>query len=181
MLAHDPHVTDPILENHKPPSACYGSRKFKTYGARKPYTISKQQERWTEEEHKKFLEALKLYGRAWHRIEARGYQNCRSDEVMLKIFSLRWSENMTSHNVNNIHLFQVRATPGHTLGCVTYVTGDGPDQPQPRMAFTGDALLIRGCGRTDFHVLFLRIHKICDLPCQLLSVHFSATRLLSAN
>ncbi|XP_057812246.1 persulfide dioxygenase ETHE1 homolog, mitochondrial-like [Salvia miltiorrhiza] len=45
---------------------------------------------------------------------------------------------------------EVRATPGHTQGCVTYVTGDGPDQPQPRMAFTGDALLIRGCGRTDF-------------------------------
>lgn len=47
---------------------------------------------------------------------------------------------------------QVRATPGHTAGCVTYVTGDGPNQPQPRMAFTGDALLIRGCGRTDFQV-----------------------------
>ena len=47
---------------------------------------------------------------------------------------------------------QVRATPGHTIGCVTYVTGDAPDQPQPRMAFTGDALLIRGCGRTDFQV-----------------------------
>ncbi|KAL8512386.1 hypothetical protein ACS0TY_018754 [Phlomoides rotata] len=45
---------------------------------------------------------------------------------------------------------EVRATPGHTQGCVTYVTGDGPNQPQPRMAFTGDALLIRGCGRTDF-------------------------------
>lgn len=45
---------------------------------------------------------------------------------------------------------EVRATPGHTQGCVTYVTGDGPDQPQPRMAFTGDTLLIRGCGRTDF-------------------------------
>ncbi|XVE72347.1 hypothetical protein DITRI_Ditri11bG0032000 [Diplodiscus trichospermus] len=47
---------------------------------------------------------------------------------------------------------EVRATPGHTLGCVTYVTGDGPNQPQPRMAFTGDALLIRGCGRTDFQL-----------------------------
>lgn len=45
---------------------------------------------------------------------------------------------------------EVRATPGHTKGCVTYVTGDGEDQPKPRMAFTGDALLIRGCGRTDF-------------------------------
>ncbi|CAN0913947.1 Persulfide dioxygenase ETHE1 homolog, mitochondrial [Linum grandiflorum] len=47
---------------------------------------------------------------------------------------------------------EVRATPGHTQGCVTYVTGDGPDQPKPRMAFTGDTLLIRGCGRTDFQV-----------------------------
>jgi sulfur dioxygenase len=45
---------------------------------------------------------------------------------------------------------EVRGTPGHTLGCVTYVTGDGLEQPKPRMAFTGDALLIRGCGRTDF-------------------------------
>ncbi|KAK1368058.1 hypothetical protein POM88_034150 [Heracleum sosnowskyi] len=32
---------------------------------------------------------------------------------------------------------EVRSTPGHTLGCVTYVTGNGPNQPQPRMAFTG--------------------------------------------
>ncbi|KAJ6811596.1 protein REVEILLE 2-like [Iris pallida] len=36
---------------------------------RKPYTITKQRERWSEEEHKKFLEALQLYGRAWRRIE----------------------------------------------------------------------------------------------------------------
>ena len=38
----------------------------------------------------------------------------------------------------------VRATPGHTSGCLTYVLDD------QRMAFTGDSLLIRGCGRTDF-------------------------------
>jgi glyoxylase-like metal-dependent hydrolase (beta-lactamase superfamily II)/rhodanese-related sulfurtransferase len=36
------------------------------------------------------------------------------------------------------------ATPGHTNGCLTYVLDDRS------MAFTGDALLIRGCGRTDF-------------------------------
>jgi len=54
--------------------------------------------------------------------------------------------------VKSVHLSQVRATPGHTAGCVTYVTGEGADQPQPRMAFTGDAVLIRGCGRTDFQV-----------------------------
>ena len=38
----------------------------------------------------------------------------------------------------------VRATPGHTDGCLTYVTRDHD------MAFTGDCLLIRGAGRTDF-------------------------------
>jgi len=37
---------------------------------------------------------------------------------------------------------QVRHTPGHTNGCVSYVMAD--------RVFTGDALLINGCGRTDF-------------------------------
>lgn len=37
--------------------------------ARKPYTISKQRERWTEEEHGKFLDGLRLFGRAWRKIE----------------------------------------------------------------------------------------------------------------
>ncbi|KAM6584958.1 hypothetical protein CsatB_011960 [Cannabis sativa] len=65
---------------------------------------------------------------------------------------------------------EVRATPGHTMGCVTYVTGDGADQPQPRMAFTGDTLLIRGCGRTDFQggssqQLYKSVHsQIFTLP-----------------
>lgn len=39
---------------------------------------------------------------------------------------------------------EVRSTPGHTSGCVTYVLDD------ESMAFTGDCILIRGSGRTDF-------------------------------
>jgi glyoxylase-like metal-dependent hydrolase (beta-lactamase superfamily II)/rhodanese-related sulfurtransferase len=39
---------------------------------------------------------------------------------------------------------EVRETPGHTNGCLTYVLDD------ESIAFTGDTLLIRGCGRTDF-------------------------------
>jgi rhodanese-related sulfurtransferase len=42
------------------------------------------------------------------------------------------------------HRLEVRETPGHTDGCVSYVCHE------EGIAFTGDALLIRGCGRTDF-------------------------------
>ncbi|HEY6079590.1 MAG TPA: MBL fold metallo-hydrolase [Polyangiaceae bacterium] len=42
------------------------------------------------------------------------------------------------------HELEVRETPGHTNGCLTYVCHDAS------MAFTGDAILIRGSGRTDF-------------------------------
>ncbi len=40
------------------------------------------------------------------------------------------------------HNIEVISTPGHTSGCSSYYV-DG-------MVFTGDTLLIRGCGRTDF-------------------------------
>jgi sulfur dioxygenase len=39
---------------------------------------------------------------------------------------------------------EVRATPGHTSGCLSLVTADRT------RVFTGDALLVRGAGRTDF-------------------------------
>jgi len=39
---------------------------------------------------------------------------------------------------------EVRATPGHTNGCLSFVTADHTK------VFTGDALLVRGAGRTDF-------------------------------
>jgi glyoxylase-like metal-dependent hydrolase (beta-lactamase superfamily II)/rhodanese-related sulfurtransferase len=67
----------------------------------------------------------------------------------------------------------VRATPGHTDGCVTYVLDDRS------MAFTGDCLLIRGAGRTDFQqgdaaAMYRSIHEqIFTLPedCLLYPAH----------
>ena len=67
----------------------------------------------------------------------------------------------------------VRATPGHTNGCLTYVLDDRS------MAFTGDCLLIRGAGRTDFQqgdiaAMYRSIHEqIFTLPedCLLYPAH----------
>ncbi len=59
---------------------------------------------------------------------------------------------------------EARATPGHTDGCTSYVTADH------RAVFTGDALLIRAAGRTDFQAgdarrLYRSVHgKIFTLP-----------------
>lgn len=68
---------------------------------------------------------------------------------------------------------EARATPGHTSGCTTYVLDD------KTMAFTGDALLIRGCGRTDLQqgdaeTLYRSVHEhLFSLPdsCQLYPAH----------
>ena len=75
----------------------------------------------------------------------------------------------------------VRATPGHTNGCLTYVTRDFS------MAFPGDALLIRSAGRTDFqqgdaHVLYRSIkERIFTLPddCLLYPAHDYAGRTVT--
>ncbi|MBS0395270.1 MAG: MBL fold metallo-hydrolase [Proteobacteria bacterium] len=59
---------------------------------------------------------------------------------------------------------EVRATPGHTHGCITLVLDDAS------LALTGDCLLIRGAGRTDFqqgdaHRMFRSIREqIFSLP-----------------
>jgi sulfur dioxygenase len=68
---------------------------------------------------------------------------------------------------------QVRETPGHTGGCLTYVLDDRS------MAFTGDCLFVRGTGRTDFqqgdpHAMYRSVHQqIFTLPdgCLLYPAH----------
>jgi sulfur dioxygenase len=67
----------------------------------------------------------------------------------------------------------VHATPGHTNGCISLVLDN------ETMAFTGDCLLIRGTGRTDFQqgdprAMFRAIHsEIFTLPeaCLLYPAH----------
>lgn len=67
----------------------------------------------------------------------------------------------------------VRATPGHTSGCTTLVLDDAS------LALTGDCILVRGTGRTDFQggdarVLFRSVHEqIWTLPnsCALYPAH----------
>ena len=67
----------------------------------------------------------------------------------------------------------MRSTPGHTDGCISFVLDD------QSMAFTGDALLVRGCGRCDFqqgnaHSLWTSItEQLLTLPesCLLYPAH----------
>lgn len=73
------------------------------------------------------------------------------------------------------YVLEAMATPGHTAGCVTFVLY-GPvgrregGRGEPLAAFTGDTLLIRGCGRTDFQEgdaskLYDSVHnRIFSLP-----------------
>ena len=77
---------------------------------------------------------------------------------------------------------EVRSTPGHTDGCLTFVLDDHS------MAFTGDALLVRGCGRCDFqqgdaHTLYRSItEQILSLPdsCLLYPGHDYVGRTVSS-
>ena len=62
------------------------------------------------------------------------------------------------------HTLEVCSTPGHTSGDLTFLLR------HEGMAFTGDTLLIRGCGRTDFQqgdsrTLYRSVHgRIFTLP-----------------
>lgn len=65
-------------------------------------------------------------------------------------------------------VIEARFTPGHTQGCITYVV----ILEDQILAFTGDTLLIRGCGRTDFQggsaaTLYQSVHReVFALPNQ---------------
>ena len=101
---------------------------------------------------------------------------CGSQILLSKNSSAANADRLLAHGdrvgFGNRHL-EVRATPGHTSGCLSFVLDDHS------MAFTGDSLLIRGCGRTDFQQgspaqLFLSVRsQILTLPdnCLLYPAH----------
>jgi sulfur dioxygenase len=68
--------------------------------------------------------------------------------------------------IGAIHI-EARKTPGYTDGCISFVV-DVPGET--KRVFTGDTLLVRGCGRTDFQAgdsgqLFESVHtKLFSLP-----------------
>ena len=80
------------------------------------------------------------------------------------------------------HALTVLATPGHTAGCVSYVTADR------KLALTGDCLMIRGAGRTDFQQgdarrLYRSVHdKLFALPddCLVYPAHDYGGRLVTS-
>ncbi|CAI9722649.1 Hypothetical predicted protein [Octopus vulgaris] len=69
-----------------------------------------------------------------------------------------------SHLTFGKYALECRSTPGHTNGCYSFVWHENS------MVFTGDAVLIRGCGRTDFQqgcseTLYESVHReIFSLP-----------------
>lgn len=77
---------------------------------------------------------------------------------------------------------EARYTPGHTAGCTSFVLDD------KSAVFTGDALLIRGCGRTDFQggsadTLYDSVHnEIFTLPdtCDVFPAHDYQGRIKSS-
>ncbi len=94
-------------------------------------------------------------------------QACGSDILLSRLSGAANADRLLDHGecvtFGGRHL-EARATPGHTNGCMSYVLDD------QRMAFTGDSLLIRGCGRTDFQqgsaeLLYRSVHEqILSLP-----------------
>ena len=103
-------------------------------------------------------------------------QRCGGQIMVAEASGARHADRLLRHGdrvaFGGRHL-EARATPGHTSGCLSYVLDDHS------MAFTGDCLLIRGCGRTDFQqgspaLLYRSVHEqILSLPagCLLYPAH----------
>lgn len=91
---------------------------------------------------------------AWKLKEATGAQIALSESSQVQCADILMTDRQDLHFGS--HILTAIATPGHTDSCMSFYT--------PGMVFTGDALLIRGTGRTDFQqgnpqTLFWSIRK----------------------
>lgn len=59
-----------MVRGARMPAAARSWAAGKNKKLRKPYTITRPRERWTDEEHHRFLHALHIFGRDWKSIEA---------------------------------------------------------------------------------------------------------------
>lgn len=85
------------------PSAC-------TKKSRKPYTLTKQRESWTNDEHERFIKALQLYNRDWKKIET--YVGTKTVvQVCATQRSHSWSlaSKTYRHSSNSMSVLQIRS------------------------------------------------------------------------
>jgi len=101
-----------------------------------------------------------------------GYLMCKKYPACKQVYShhagVTFTDNLVLVKENDeIHFgemtLEVIETPGHTSGCISFVTKNKDK------VFTGDAVFVRGCGRTDFQqgsssTLFDSIQKVYSLP-----------------
>ncbi|MDC8786865.1 rhodanese-like domain-containing protein [Roseateles koreensis] len=94
-------------------------------------------------------------------------QRCGSQIMLAQASGVQNADRLLQHGDRVMfgqRFVEARATPGHTNSCLSYVLDD------QSKAFTGDCLLIRGCGRTDFQQgsaarLYHSVHEqILSLP-----------------
>uniref|UniRef100_A0A7S3A1N5 Uncharacterized protein n=1 Tax=Rhodosorus marinus TaxID=101924 RepID=A0A7S3A1N5_9RHOD len=68
--------------------------------SRKPYTITKNRENWSQDEHERFLEALRLYERDWKQIESHiGTKNVIQIRSHAQKYFLKVQKNNTGEHV----------------------------------------------------------------------------------
>ncbi|KAK4411435.1 protein REVEILLE 6 [Sesamum angolense] len=94
---------------------------------RKPYTITKSRESWSEQEHDKFLEALHLFDRDWKKIEAfvgsKTVIQIRShaQKYFLKVQKNGTTEHVPPHVQKEKHLILIHKRPQEMVSIVCFI------------------------------------------------------------
>ena len=123
-VSRDAVLIDPVLERHARDAAL-----IRELGARLLYTLDTH------------CHADHVTG-AWRMKQAFGSRIGLAEAYGARNVDLPLKHGMEIRFGNQE--LEVRATPGHTAGCLSFVAADR------RCVFTGDALLVRAVGRTDF-------------------------------